>query len=77
MDLGSIRHERRVVRQTLRQRVDQRDPAQDNPTNATGISRYLIYRDGALYDTVASSSTWEVSACLWAWMRRGPIAPMR
>jgi hypothetical protein len=28
------------------------NPAADGVTNATGISRYLIYRDGALYDTV-------------------------
>ena len=32
-------------------------PAVDSATNATGISRYLIYRDGELYDTVDEEMT--------------------
>ena len=32
-------------------------PAEDCATNATGISRYLIYRDGVLYDLVDEETT--------------------
>jgi hypothetical protein len=33
------------------------EPSSDNPTNATGISRYFVYRDGALYGLVDQATT--------------------
>ncbi|HRZ36431.1 MAG TPA: fibronectin type III domain-containing protein [Candidatus Paceibacterota bacterium] len=33
------------------------EPSADNPTNSTGISRYFVYRDGALYDLVDPAVT--------------------
>jgi hypothetical protein len=40
-------------------------PAADTHTNATGISRYLIYRDGELYDTIDEEMTEFLGASLY------------
>lgn len=39
-------------------------PALDPGPNASGISRYLIYRDGALYDSISSDMTTHLGADL-------------